>query len=213
MLHGCGWGAAGSGVIHRVLTPSAEPSGPGGSALLPGIEQPHPCGPEISQVARRCHQVVHEGRGGDQAVAKGLGIRPMQGPCRAALRRAKAASTPGMRPAKAGSTARSAPRQPPWRRPTSLSPDKAGPSGLLVMRRVAPAEAKAQLSALLDAVEAGEEVVITRRGKDGARVVREKPAALAASGWVERLRELHRDQPPLQGSAVRLLRELRDQEP
>jgi len=81
------------------------------------------------------------------------------------------------------------------------------------MRRVALAEAKAQLSALLDAVEAGKEVVIRRRGKAVARVVREKPDALAAPGWVERLRGLHRDQPPLQGSAVRLLRELRDQEP
>jgi prevent-host-death family protein len=81
------------------------------------------------------------------------------------------------------------------------------------MRKVGLAEAKAQLSALLDAVEAGEEVVITRRGRPVARVVRERPAAPAATGWVERLRELHRDQLPLQGSAVELLRELRDQEP
>lgn len=81
------------------------------------------------------------------------------------------------------------------------------------MRRVGLAEAKAQLSALLDAVEAGEEVVITRRGKPVARVVQEKPAALAALSWAERLRELHRDQTPLQQSAVALLRELRDQEP
>lgn len=36
--------------------------------------------------------------------------------------------------------------------------------GQLVMRTVGLAEAKAQLSALLDAVQAGEEVVITRRG-------------------------------------------------
>jgi antitoxin (DNA-binding transcriptional repressor) of toxin-antitoxin stability system len=86
-------------------------------------------------------------------------------------------------------------------------------SGHLVIRRVGLAEAKAQLSALLDAVEAGEEVVITRLGKPVARLVREQPGALAASGWVERLRELHRAQPPLQGSAVPLLRELRDQEP
>lgn len=81
------------------------------------------------------------------------------------------------------------------------------------MRKVGLAEAKAQLSALLDAVEAGEEVVITRRGRPVARVVRERPAAPATTGWVERLRELHRDQSPLQGSAVELLRELRDQEP
>ena len=81
------------------------------------------------------------------------------------------------------------------------------------MRKVGLAEAKAQLSALLDAVEAGEEVVITRRGRPVARVVRERLAAPDASGWVELLRELHRDQSPLQGSAVELLRELRDQEP
>ena len=81
------------------------------------------------------------------------------------------------------------------------------------MRKVGLAEAKAQLSALLDAVEAGEEVVITRRGRPVARVVQERPAVPAASGWVERLRDLHRDQPPLQGSAVELLRKLRDQEP
>ena len=81
------------------------------------------------------------------------------------------------------------------------------------MRRVGLAEAKAQLSALLDAVEAGEEVVITRRGRPVAWGVRERPAAPAATDWVERLQELHRDQSPLQGSAVELRRELRDQEP
>jgi prevent-host-death family protein len=51
------------------------------------------------------------------------------------------------------------------------------------MRKVALAEAKAQLSALLDPVEAGEEVVITRRGRPVARVVQEKPAATPAAGW------------------------------
>lgn len=38
------------------------------------------------------------------------------------------------------------------------------------MRRVSVAEAKAQLSALLDAVERGEELEITRRGKPIAKV-------------------------------------------
>jgi antitoxin (DNA-binding transcriptional repressor) of toxin-antitoxin stability system len=51
------------------------------------------------------------------------------------------------------------------------------------------AEAKAGLSALLAAVAAGEEVVITR------------------------LRRSHAHQPGPAGSAVELLRELRDQEP
>ena len=57
------------------------------------------------------------------------------------------------------------------------------------MRSVSLAEAKAGLSALLDAGEASEEVVITR------------------------LRRLHAHQPGPAGSAVKLLRELRDQEP
>ena len=56
------------------------------------------------------------------------------------------------------------------------------------MRTVNLAEAKAGLSALLHAVEAGEEVVITR------------------------LRRFHAHQQGPAGSAVVLLRELRDQE-
>lgn len=81
------------------------------------------------------------------------------------------------------------------------------------MRTVGLAEAKAQLSALLDAVEAGEEVVITRRGQPVARVVREQPRLGTAPDWISRLRALHADQPGPAGSAVTLLRELRDQEP
>ena len=41
------------------------------------------------------------------------------------------------------------------------------------MRRVNLAEAKAGLSAMLDTVEAREEVLITRRGRSVARLVRE----------------------------------------
>ena len=54
------------------------------------------------------------------------------------------------------------------------------------MRSASVAEAKARLSELLDAVEAGETVSITRRGKPVARLVVEpitrKPADLAAMG-------------------------------
>ncbi len=39
------------------------------------------------------------------------------------------------------------------------------------MKRVSLAQAKAHLSALLDRVAAGESVLITRRGKDVARIV------------------------------------------
>lgn len=80
------------------------------------------------------------------------------------------------------------------------------------MRTVGLAEAKAQLSALLDAVEAGDEVVITRRGTAVARLVREPADMAAAQGsWAERLRAFHKNQPPLGVNAVSLVRELRDQ--
>ena len=59
------------------------------------------------------------------------------------------------------------------------------------MRKVALAQAKAQLSALLDAIEAGEEVVITRRGQPVARMVREHPQSAESPDWVRRLRSLH----------------------
>ncbi len=44
------------------------------------------------------------------------------------------------------------------------------------MRNVSVAEAKAQLSALLGAVEAGEDIQITRRGKAVARLTAPQPA-------------------------------------
>jgi prevent-host-death family protein len=81
------------------------------------------------------------------------------------------------------------------------------------MRTVNLAEAKAGLSALLDAVEAGEEVMITRRGRPVARVIRETGNVEDSEDWVARLRRFHAHQPGPAGSAVELLRELRDQEP
>jgi len=79
------------------------------------------------------------------------------------------------------------------------------------MRSVGLAEAKAQLSALLDAVEMGDEVVITRRGQPVARLVRERPAPEeeAPLSWPERLRRFHDQQPPFEGNAVALVDELR----
>jgi antitoxin (DNA-binding transcriptional repressor) of toxin-antitoxin stability system len=81
------------------------------------------------------------------------------------------------------------------------------------MRTVGLAQAKAELSALLDAVEAGDEVVITRRGTAVARLVREQaPAPPSAQAWCERLRRFHAGQPVHPVSAVELVRELREQE-
>lgn len=48
------------------------------------------------------------------------------------------------------------------------------------MKRVQIAEAKAHLSALVERVEAGEEIVITRRSKPVARLVPEPQARRAA---------------------------------
>jgi prevent-host-death family protein len=80
------------------------------------------------------------------------------------------------------------------------------------MRRVNLAEAKAGLSALLDTVEAREEVLITRRGRSVARLVRESGSHAESGDRVARSRRIHAHQPGPAGSAVELLRELRDQE-
>ena len=84
--------------------------------------------------------------------------------------------------------------------------------GLVTMQRVALAVAKALLSALLDAVEAGEEVVITRRGHPVARLVRESDKPSEPRDWVERLRHFHAGEPPLPGSAVHWVRDMREEE-
>jgi antitoxin (DNA-binding transcriptional repressor) of toxin-antitoxin stability system len=81
------------------------------------------------------------------------------------------------------------------------------------MGRINLEEAKAGLSALLDSVESGEEVVITRRGRSVARQIRESDGEAASGDWVARLRRFHAHQPGPAGSALELLRELRDQEP
>lgn len=83
----------------------------------------------------------------------------------------------------------------------------------MTMRTVGLAEAKAQLSELLNAVEAGDEVVITRRGKAVARLVRDGQGfqAEAPLPWPQRLRRFHAGQPTLPESAVALVRELREE--
>lgn len=62
------------------------------------------------------------------------------------------------------------------------------------MREIGSFEAKNKLAELLDAVEAGEEITITRRGKPVARLVRhdlpfDRARALEA---VERIKELRK---------------------
>ncbi len=49
------------------------------------------------------------------------------------------------------------------------------------MQQVQIAEAKAHLSALLERVEAGEEIIIARRGKPVARLIPEQPVGRSAA--------------------------------
>ena len=79
------------------------------------------------------------------------------------------------------------------------------------MRRHSVAEAKAHLSALLDAVASGEEVEITRRGVPVARLTRVAPSGGAAFDWATFVAET-KAQPLNSGlDAGLLLRELREE--
>jgi len=79
------------------------------------------------------------------------------------------------------------------------------------MRTMTLADAKARLSAAVDLVEAGEEIVITRRGRPVVRIVREakRPVANAAA-LLKSMREFVTAQPLQAESAVKLMRRMRD---
>ncbi len=65
------------------------------------------------------------------------------------------------------------------------------------MRQLTVTEAKANFSQLLDAVEQGETVVITRHGKKIARIIPDEDAELAErKAAVERLKELRKSWEP-----------------
>lgn len=79
------------------------------------------------------------------------------------------------------------------------------------MQSLSLAEAKSHLSAIVDRVEAGEEVVITRRGRPVARIVPERALeASEARRWVEELGAFLNEQPVRDTSAVDVLRQMRD---
>jgi prevent-host-death family protein len=78
------------------------------------------------------------------------------------------------------------------------------------MVTVSLAQAKAHLSALLDRVEAGEEVVITRRGKPVAHI---RPAVSPKEPLpVEKLAAFRARMPAWDKESATLLREMRDDE-
>ncbi|MFN0305270.1 MAG: type II toxin-antitoxin system Phd/YefM family antitoxin [Burkholderiales bacterium] len=78
------------------------------------------------------------------------------------------------------------------------------------MRAMSLADAKAHLSELLNTVEAGEEVVITRHGRPVVRVL---PASSIKEPLpLQRLAELRRQIPAWHGKSAASLRALRDAE-
>jgi len=76
------------------------------------------------------------------------------------------------------------------------------------MREVNVREAREQISRLLDAVEAGEEVVVTRHGKPAARLV---AATQPMKPFPDRS-ALRASLPPMRSSAVDVVRALRDED-
>ena len=79
------------------------------------------------------------------------------------------------------------------------------------LRSFSVAEAKAKLSELLDAVEGGEVVSITRRGKPVARIVPDPAPRVPID--IERLRRLTAPMSYSAVSAVDIVREMRDAGP
>ena len=78
------------------------------------------------------------------------------------------------------------------------------------MSSVNLAVAKAHLSDLINKVEAGEEVVITRHGRPVARVIPATPVKQPVP--LERLAALRKRLPPRKGSSAIELRKMRDEE-
>ena len=79
------------------------------------------------------------------------------------------------------------------------------------MRRMSLTDTKAHLSAIVAEVEAGEEIVITRRGQPVARIVAERKCPAGnASAPVKELRDFVLAQPKQAESGVKLVRRLRD---
>ena len=78
------------------------------------------------------------------------------------------------------------------------------------MHAMSLAHAKAHLSELLNTVESGEEVIITRHGRPVARVLPASPSKQMLP--LQRLAELRQQVPAWQGNSAVLLRELRDAE-
>lgn len=78
------------------------------------------------------------------------------------------------------------------------------------METYSVAQAKTHLSELLDRVEAGEEVSITRRGKVIAKVIADKPKK-KRQGGLPSMADLRAKIPMSPVSSVELIRQMRDE--
>ncbi|RYD58085.1 MAG: type II toxin-antitoxin system prevent-host-death family antitoxin [Sphingomonadales bacterium] len=78
------------------------------------------------------------------------------------------------------------------------------------MERINLADAKARLSEIIDRVEAGESIEITRRGKPAARLVPPEKQRVLKPVDVTALRALRDTMPYQQESATDVIRRMRD---
>jgi len=74
------------------------------------------------------------------------------------------------------------------------------------MHTMTLAATKAQLSAVVDQVEKGEEVVITRRGRPVARIVAETAQRTPDTRWIDELAAFVDAQKPAPGNSVAAMR-------
>ena len=74
------------------------------------------------------------------------------------------------------------------------------------------AEAKAQLSALIEQVERGEAVTLTKRGKPVARIVSLVAPAQTPKIDLDELRRFHATMPKSKMNSAEMIRKMRDEE-
>lgn len=76
------------------------------------------------------------------------------------------------------------------------------------MRTMTLANTKTHLSAVVDRVQAGEEVVITRRGRPVARIVADSPVPATDTSWIDDLAAFVAAQPLVDTGSVVAMRSL-----
>jgi len=79
-----------------------------------------------------------------------------------------------------------------------------------VMRTLSDVEVKENLGAVLDEVAQGTEIIITRAGKEVARLVPSEPPRLSREEFLRRAAEIRARQPLNRSRAEDLVREDRD---